>query len=87
MHSARLRCENSKYREYSCVFAPGRTGAYTAKSVNLFLREPLGVRASRLLALGRRDARTTSEGNGLFHNGRLYQGCRRRSSAARIMAK
>jgi len=74
MHPARLRCENSKYREYSCV-------------LNLFLREPLGVRASRLLALGRRDARTTSEGNGLFHNGRLYQGCRRRSSAARIMAK
>jgi len=22
MHPARLRCENSKYREYSCVFAP-----------------------------------------------------------------
>jgi hypothetical protein len=40
MHPARLRCENSKYREYSCVFAPGRPGAYTPNSVNLFLREP-----------------------------------------------
>jgi hypothetical protein len=38
MHPARLRCENSKYREYSCVFAPGRAGAYTPNSVNLFLR-------------------------------------------------
>jgi len=32
MHPARLRCENSKYREYSCVFAPGRAGAYTPNS-------------------------------------------------------
>jgi hypothetical protein len=40
MHPARLRCENSKYREYSRVFAPCRTGAYTPKSVKLFLREP-----------------------------------------------
>jgi len=38
MHPARLRCENSKYRECSCVFAPGRAGAYTPNSVNLFLR-------------------------------------------------
>jgi hypothetical protein len=40
MHPARLRCENSKYREYSCVFAPCRAGAYTPNSVNLFLRGP-----------------------------------------------
>jgi hypothetical protein len=40
MHPARLRCENSKYREYSCIFAPGRAGAYTPKSVKIFLREP-----------------------------------------------
>jgi len=40
MHPARLRCEKSKYREYSRVFAPGRAGAYTPNSVNLFLREP-----------------------------------------------
>jgi hypothetical protein len=47
MHPARLRCENSKYREYSCVFAPGRAGAYTPNSVNLFLREPFALRRTR----------------------------------------
>ena len=40
MHPVRRRCETSKYREYSCVFASGRPGAYTPNSAKLFMREP-----------------------------------------------
>jgi len=48
MHRDRLRCENTKYREYSFVFAPCRPRASTPKSVNLFLREPLAPKNASL---------------------------------------